>query len=433
MLIIDSAMAIVAPFVLVALLNVNLLAVPALFLVLLAVTVWDYSRRLSPVSISEREQFGAMNSQLEEGISGIQIIKSNAQEGLEKDRFQAQARKYRDLYVRQGVIQAKYFPMLAFAFCWTLAFVHGLWLWNEKVISIGEFVAFMGLMSAFRFPTFISLFSFVLVQMGLASAARILSLVTEETELDENAAGVARIISGSVVFSDVAFRYDGKTALDSVSFTVNPGETIAIVGKTGSGKTTLVRLLNRIYDVTGGSIRIDGVDVRDWSMENLRQQIASIEQDIFLFSKSIAENIAFCCPGIAREKIEEVARQACAHDFIMEFAQGYDTVIGERGVTLSGGQRQRIAIARAFLKDPKILIMDDSTSAIDSKTEDEIQRAMKRISKNRTTFIITHRLSQIRWASRILVLDKGRLAAFGAHNELLKTSPEYGRIFNRDI
>jgi ATP-binding cassette subfamily B protein len=432
MLIIDSSMAIVAPFALVATLDWRLLLVPGIFLVLLFLTVGDYTRRLTPVSAGEREQFGLMNSELEEGISGVEIIKSNAQEKSEWEKFVEQARRYRDLYIKQGIVQSKYFPMLAFTVCLVLAFLHGLFLYGQGIITLAQFVGFIGLMNAFRFPTFISLFSFQLVQMGIAGARRILHLLNAETELDENAAGAARRIEGAVEFRDVGFVYEAKPVLADVSFQVAPGETIAIVGKTGSGKTTLTRLLNRIYDATTGSIKVDGIDVREWSMMSLRSQIASIEQDVFLFSRTIRENISFGSPGVGQDRIEEVAKAACAHDFIMEFADGYETVIGERGVTLSGGQKQRIAIARAFLTDPRILILDDSTSAIDSKTEDEIQKAMRHISRRRTTFIITHRLSQIRWASRILVLDGGRVKAFGAHEELLRASPEYARIFVRN-
>jgi len=203
------------------------------------------------------------------------------------------------------------------------------------------------------------------------------------------------------------------------------------VGQTGSGKTTLTRLINRIFDVDAGRVLVDGVDVREWSLESLRSQISSIEQDVFLFSRSLGENIAFGCAGATQEQVEEAARQAQAHEFITSFSDGYETEVGERGVTLSGGQRQRIAIARAFLTAPRILILDDSTSAIDSATEDQIQRAMRRISSERTTFLITHRLSQIRWADRILVLRRGELAAQGSHEELMAHSPDYRSIFAR--
>ena len=257
-------------------------------------------------------------------------------------------------------------------------------------------------------------------------------MINTETELDENEAGVARPIQGEVVFENVSFGYDGtKPALKNISFTARPGETIAIVGETGSGKTTLTQLINRIFDTDGGRVLVDGVDVRDWSLESLRSQISTIEQDVFLFSRTLAENIAFGCADASQEAIEQAAREAQAHEFITSFSDGYDTEIGERGVTLSGGQRQRIAIARAFLTNPRILILDDSTSAIDSATEDQIQRAMRRISRQRTTFLITHRLSQIRWADRILVLRRGELVDQGTHAELLERSPDYQRIFAR--
>jgi ATP-binding cassette subfamily B protein len=289
----------------------------------------------------------------------------------------------------------------------------------------------MGLMSVFRFTTFISIFSFNLVQLGVASAERILFLINTETELDENEAGVAHPIQGEVVFENVSFSYNGTPVLKNVSFTAPPGETIAIVGQTGSGKTTLTRLINRIFDTDNGRVLVDGVDVRDWSLESLRSQISTIEQDVFLFSRTLAENIAFGCADASQAEIEQAAQEAQAHEFIDSFHDGYGTEIGERGVTLSGGQRQRIAIARAFLTNPRILILDDSTSAIDSATEDQIQRAMRRISRQRTTFLITHRLSQIRWADRILVLRHGELVDQGTHEELLARSADYRRIFAR--
>jgi ATP-binding cassette subfamily B protein len=436
MLIVDSAMAIVVPIGLIAQLNWRLLLAPLIFVILWALTVADYNRRLRPVSLVQREQFGEMNAGLAEAIAGIEVVKANAQERREWLKFARDARQFRDIFVRQGKIQALYWPMLVFAFCWAGGFLHAMLLWRAQGITLGQIVAFIGLMGTLRFPTFISIFSFNLVQLGVAGARRILELMNTETELDENEAGVARPIEGQVVFENVDFSYDGKPVLTDVAFTARPGETIAIVGQTGSGKTTLTRLINRIFDAGSGRVLVDGVDVRDWRMESLRSQISTIEQDVFLFSRTLAENIAFGCADADQEAIEEAARAAQAHDFITSFPEGYDTEIGERGVTLSGGQRQRIAIARAFLTDPRILILDDSTSAIDSATEDQIQRAMRRISKGRpdaprTTFIITHRLSQIRWADRILVLRRGRLVDQGTHDDLMARSEDYRRIFAR--
>ena len=431
MLIIDSLMALVVPIIMIGRLKFELLLMPAIFVVLLAVTVYDYNRRLAPVSLARREQFGKMNAGLAEAIAGIQVVKANAQERHERKRFGQDAGLFRDYFVKQGEIQARYLPMLAFIVIHAAGFLHALLLWRAGIITLGQAVTFMGLLGTLRFPTFISIFSFNLAQLGVASAERILELINTETELDENETGVARPIRGEVRFENVSFGYDGEPVLQDISFTARPGETIAIVGQTGSGKTTLTRLINRIFDVEGGRVLVDGVDVRDWSLQSLRSQISTIEQDVFLFSRSLADNIAFGCAEADGQAIEEAARQAQAHEFITGFGQGYETEIGERGVTLSGGQRQRIAIARAFLTDPRILILDDSTSAIDSATEDNIQRAMRRISRRRTTFIITHRLSQIRWADRILVLRRGELVDQGRHEELLQRSEDYRRIFAR--
>jgi len=431
MLIVDSVMAIIVPVVLIGQLEWQLLLVPLIFVVLWAVTVADYNRRLKPVSMAQREQFGKMNAGLAETIAGIEVVKANAQERRAWEKFTRDARQFRDYFVEQGEIQARYLPMLMFTLCWAGGFLHALLLWQADTISVGQVIAYIGLMGALRFPTFISIFTFNLVQLGVASAKRILELINTETELDENEAGVASPIRGEVVFEDVGFSYNGKPVLKDISFTALPGETIAIVGQTGSGKTTLTQLINRIFDADSGRVLVDSVDVRDWSMESLRSQISTIEQDVFLFSRTLAENIAFGCVDADQAQIERAAHEAQAHEFITSFSDGYATEVGERGVTLSGGQRQRIAIARAFLTNPRILILDDSTSAIDSATEDQIQRAMRRISRERTTFIITHRLSQIRWADRILVLRRGELVDQGTHEELMERSVDYRRIFAR--
>jgi ATP-binding cassette subfamily B protein len=431
MLITDSVMNTIIPIVLIGSIHPSLLIVPLTFVVALVVTLIDYSRRLSPVTLAMRDQFGVMNAGLAEAIAGIEVVKANVRERYEWDKFTHNARMYRNLFVRQGEIQALYLPMLVHAIAWAAGFFHALLLWRAGLLTLGQVVAFLGLMGGLRFPTFISLFSFDLVQLGIASAGRILALINARSDLDENPRGVSRRIRGEVAFEGVGFNHEGREVLHGLSFVARAGETIAIVGQTGSGKTTLTRLINRIYDVDDGRVIVDGVDVRAWSMDSLRSQISTIEQDVFLFSRTIAENIAFGLASATAQDIERAAREAQAHEFIMSFADGYQTMVGERGVTLSGGQRQRIAIARAFLTDPRILILDDSTSAIDSATEDEIQRAMHRISRDRTTFLITHRLSQIRWADRILVLHRGELTDQGRHEELLERSADYRRIFAR--
>ena len=431
MLLVDGFMGILAPIILIASLRLELLLVPAIFLILFIITVSDYARQLNPVSLGLREQFGTMNAGLAESISGIEVVKGNAQEQQEMQSFATNAGHYRDFFVQQGVIQARYLPLLVYSVCLGGSFFHAMWLWQAGALTLGEVVTFMGLFGILRFPTFISIFSFNLVQLGVASARRILELINDETNLDENESGHHATIQGQVTFEDVRFGYDEQPILENISFATEPGQTVAIVGQTGSGKTTLTRLINRIFDAENGRILIDGRDVREWSLESLRSQISTIEQDIFLFSRTLAENIAFGVPDASQADIETAAKEAQAHDFIMGFNEGYETEVGERGVTLSGGQRQRIAIARAFLTNPRILVLDDSTSAIDSATEDQIQQAMRRISRQRTTFLITHRLSQIRWADKILVLNNGRLTDQGTHEELLERSPAYQRIFAR--
>ena len=430
-LIIDSVLALVVPVIMIGLIHPSLLLVPLVFTGLLTITIIDYNRRLKPVSIAQREQFGILNAGLTEAVAGIEVVKANVRERYEWNKFTGNARLFRDYFVRQGLIQARYLPMLMFSLCWGAGFFHALTLWRQGAVTLGNVVAFMGLFGTLRFTTFISIFTFNLVQLGIASADRILHMIKTETELDQNQEGVSRPIRGEVSFEKVNFNYNGTPVLKDISFRALPGETVAIVGLTGSGKTTLTRLINRIFDVSSGQVTVDGIDVRDWSLESLRSQISTIEQDIFLFSRTLKENISFGHAEATQEAVEKAAREAQAHDFISTFPDGYETMIGERGVALSGGQRQRIAIARAFLTNPRILILDDSTSAIDSATEDQIQRAMRRISKERTTFIITHRLSQIRWADRILVLRRGELVDQGTHDELMAHSPDYRRIFTR--
>jgi ATP-binding cassette subfamily B protein len=371
-----------------------------------------------------------MNTHLSEALDGVETVKGAAQEDPEVGRFETNARRLRNNTVRQGDVEARFVPLLLFYITLAIGLVHAILLFRMGILNTGDVVAYFGLLLLLDFPTWTSIWAYSQISSGLAGARRILELINRENDLDQNTIGCSQIMRGEIEFSHVTFAYPtGEPVLQDISFTVKPGQTVAIVGQTGTGKTTLMKLVNRTYDASAGKILVDGVDVRDWNLASLRSQISIIEQDIFLFSRSIADNIAFGKPAATRFQVEAAARSAQVDDFIHEFEKGYDTVIGERGVTLSGGQRQRLAIARAFLTDPRILILDDSTSAIDSATEDKIQRAIAAAAKGRTTLIITHRLSQIRWADLIVVLRKGRIAAIGDHDKLMKTSDAYARIF----
>lgn len=408
----------------------SLVITPVLFMAAYFIALAFYLKNLSPVSDEVRASFGQMNTHLSESLDGVETVKGAAQENAEVEKFIFNAKRVREAFVRQGDMEARFVAFLLYGIAIAAGLTHALILFRNGLLNTGEVIAYFGLLRMLDFPTFTSTWAYTQVSMGLAGARRILELINRQNDLDQNAAGYSGTMRGEIEFRDVTFAYpDGCAVLANVSFKVKPGQTVAIVGQTGAGKTSLVKLVNRTYDVTGGQILIDGIDVRNWNLAALRSQISMIEQDIFLFSRSISKNIAFGKPGATQDVIEAAAQAAQAHDFIQTFNQSYQTVIGERGVTLSGGQRQRLALARAFLTDPRILILDDSTSAIDSATEDKIQRAIFAAAKGRTTLLITHRLSQIRWADLIIVLRKGKVAAMGSHDDLMKTSEAYSRIF----
>jgi len=435
-LVVGSLMFLIMPFIFAPQYHPSLVLAPALYTVSYFIALWHYLRTLSPVTDEVRSTFGTMNTHLSEALDGVEIMKGAAQENAEIGRFVTNAQRVRNAFVRQGDLEARFLPNLLLGMTYTIGLVHALFLFRAGLVTTGGVVAYFGLLLMLSFPTFASTFAYTQVSLGLSSARRILELINRETNLDQNAEGYTGVMRGEIEFRDVSFTYpdpehgtEGECVLEDISFKVKPGQTVALVGQTGAGKTTLVRLINRTYDVNGGQVLVDGVDVREWNLASLRSQISMIEQDIFLFSRSISENIAFGKPGAGQGEVEAAAESAQAHDFIQSFDEGYETVIGERGVTLSGGQRQRLALARAFLTDPHILILDDSTSAIDSATEDRIQRAIANAARGRTTFLITHRLSQIRWADLIVVLRKGSIAAIGNHDELMRTSEAYSRIF----
>lgn len=430
-LVIGSANFLLMPVILAPRYHPSLIITPSLFVIAYALALWQYLHELNPITSAVREAFGNLNSRLAEALDGIETVKGAAQEDVEVNLFKFNARRFRNLFVKQGNIEARFLPLLLLGLAEAGALLQALLLYNQGLIEVGDVIGYFGLIQLFGFPTFVSLFAYSQVSTGMSSARRILELINRETDLDQNRQGFIGNLAGAIEFRNVSFAYEdsGDEVIENANFLVKPGQTVAIVGQTGSGKTTLAKLVNRTYEVSAGNVFVDGVDVKDWNLESLRGQISVIEQDIFLFSRTIAENIAFGKRDAKKEEIIKAAQAAQADEFIRSFDSGYETVIGERGVTLSGGQRQRLALARAFLTNPGILILDDSTSAIDSATEDKIQRAIYAAAKGRTTLIITHRLSQIRWADIILVMRQGNIDAIGSHEELMKSSDTYRRIF----
>lgn len=432
-MLIGSGMFLVLPvFAVPLLVHPSAIVIPALFLILYAVAQFFYIRALNPISQEVRASFGRMNADLAETLDGLQVVKGSAQESAEIAHFNKLADQVRNAVVAQGRTEARYWPVLLLGLANVGSFVHGAYLYQQGLIDIGGIVTYVGQIALFGFPVFSSLRSFSQLTLGYASARRILDIINAETDLDQNTKGYESPIKGEIRFENVDFGYlPGQKVLHDISFNIRPGKTVAIVGQTGAGKTTITKLINRTYDIDAGRVLVDGVDVRDWNLSSLRSQISIIEQDIFLFSRSVADNIRFGRSEASIEEVIEAAKKAQAHEFISDFPEGYDTIIGQRGVTLSGGQRQRLAIARAFLTNPPVLVLDDSTSAIDSATEDRIQKAIWAAAQGRTTILITHRLSQIRWADHIVVIKQGRVAAQGTHDQLLETSDAYRRIFAR--
>ncbi|MHA2323896.1 MAG: ABC transporter ATP-binding protein [Promethearchaeota archaeon] len=405
--------------------------IPVIFVFSFLYSLKTYVTKLTPLFRSRQAEFANMNAILNESLDGIEVIKSMAQEKQSIEKYRSSAIIFRDLSIKGGYIQARYYPRLLIAIAITLGLTHGFILNYFGVFSVAEIIIFLGLLTTLRNTIDSSLYSFYFIKAASIGAERLIETMLCESEISNPSNPIRQDIEGGIVFDNISFSYPGTTnyVLRNVSFEASPGQTVAIVGTTGSGKTTLTKLISRLYDINEGRILIDNVDIRKYSLNSLREQIAYIEQDVFLFSKSAFENIAFGRESFTKDEIINAAKEAQAHDFITELPDQYEAEVGERGVQLSGGERQRIAIARAFLSDPKILVLDDASSAIDAQTEEKIQKAISKILRGRTTLLITHRLSQIRWADLIIVLKKGQIVAKGSHKELLRSSEEYRKIF----
>ena len=389
---------------------------------------------IRPVFSEIREQQAALNTATQENITGVRVVKAFAREDYEIEKFEKENRLNLDKNVKSAHIWAKYFPVMDFisGFCSVAVLWYGGRMVAQGIITLGTLVAFNSYLWMLIMPMRMLGWVINIMERAVTSGQRVFeildtgSIVTEKENPYQPGT-----VHGHVTFENVSLHYKDQLALVDIGLDAPAGKTVAIMGTTGAGKTTIINALNRFYDVSRGRVLVDGVDVRDWKLNALRGNIGIVMQDVFLFSATIEENIMYGNPNATREEVIRAAKVADAHDFIMEMPQGYETIVGERGTGLSGGQKQRIAIARAIIKNPKILIMDDCTSAVDMETEFKIQQALKDIMEGRTTFIVAHRISSVKDADEIILLDEGRIIERGTHQQLLNRKGEYYNIYSQ--
>lgn len=397
---------------------------------------YRYNKIVRPKFYEIRTQFGKLTSIIQQNITGSAVVKAFNAEELEIKRFAEKNEEYLRMNINVAKVRAKYMSALIFivGVSALLVFWAGGILTIQGVITLGTLIAFYGYVIQLVMPARFLGFLVSFYSQAMAAGERILEILNEKPAVVEKPDAIELPpIKGNIKFENVSFKYGDKWILKNVSFEIPAGKTVVILGTTGAGKSTILKLIPRFYDVTEGRILIDGYDIRDVKLESLRKQIGIVPQDIFLFSGTIRENIAYGKPDATEEEIIRAAKLANIHDFIVSLPDKYDTIIGERGVTLSGGQRQRVAIARAILTDPRILILDDATSSVDVKTEYEIQKALEQVLKGRTSIIVTQRMSVVKKADMIIVLDKGRVVGIGTHDELYQKNPVYTKIFDAQL
>jgi len=404
------------------------IAPPVLFL------VKKFKINIRPAHLKVRDQFAVLNTKVSENIEGNRVVKAFVREGYEIDKFEVENDKYKDVAVNNADVRVKYTPWIE-ALCGILPVIlilFGGYLVIKGEMTIGQLVTFNGLMWAFTQP--INMFGMLVdnIQNFSASAERLFELhntTSDKLKGQENAICPKEPVNGEVEFRNVSFKYNEIDVLKNINFKIEKGMTVGILGPTGSGKSTIANLLCRFYDVSDGQILIDGKDVREYNLQYLRKNVGITMQEAFLFSDTVEGNIAFGNPDATMEEVEKAAELARVKEFIGDLTDGYDTIVGERGVGLSGGQKQRIALARLFLANPKIMILDDTTSAVDNETEEKIRESIKIMSEGHTTFIISHRVSSFQNADVILVLKDGEIVQMGNHNKLVKEDGYYRDVF----
>ncbi len=414
-----------------------------LALVVLAVTpfivalAYRYSHVAHPTLRDVQQKLADVATVAEENIVGVHVVKAFAQEPAEEEKFRGRNEALFGQTIRANRQRATYVPLLSFVplLAQAAVLLVGARMVAHGSLSVGSFVSFNLYLALLVMPLRSLGMWIGQAQRATASGERIFQVLDEPEEVADKPAAVELPAGdGEILFEDVSFSYlPGRPVLEHVELALEAGTTLALIGHTGSGKTTLASLVPRFYDVESGRVLVDGVDVRDVTLASLRREIGVIPQDPFLFSTTVRENIAFGRPEMTDAEVERVARLAQAHEFVERLPQGYDTVIGERGITLSGGQRQRVAIARALAVDPRILILDDATASVDATTEAQIRAGLREVMSGRTTLIIAHRLSTIALADEVVVVDDGRIAARGTHDELFETSSVYREIYEHGL
>ena len=415
-----------------------LLTIP--FLGLYIYFVLRYRKHLLPYSKASLTKHADVAVSLQESLNSVQVAKSFCAEEVEYSKFRKAVQAFRDNRLGEIRIQARFYPLLTLYAAIGVSVVFGTILVRNNGMSVGELTAVLLLLIALIHPTQMIFWATRDMIRGFGASERLFSIISigEVEHLPTIATNYSNIFKGEIEFQNVSFTYPNGNpknpqVLKNLNFKIEPNQTVALVGPTGCGKTTLAKLLLRLYDPQEGTILLDGKPIQEYPLEMIRQQVSLVEQDIYLFSQTIEENIKFGFPEATKEDVIEVAKLANAHHFINDFENGYDSIVGERGMTLSGGEKQRIAIARAFLTDPDVLILDDSMSAIDSETEERIGKAIKNILKDRTNLIITHRLHSIRTSDLILVMKNGEIVAQGEHDDLIESSEDYRKVFGKQL
>ncbi len=399
---------------------------------------YRYANTVEPVRRARSEIMEHLTSVAQGVFGGIEVVRAFGAEDKEKEKFQEVSSQYAEVVAKEGRLAAFYLPALILVFMTATAFFYGAYAVLVGALSVGTLTSILGLLIAMEFLNFQLPRMLLMLRGGYVNAQRIIEILNWEDPLvepEEDAADINWL--GDIEFDHVSFSYSHNGgepqhyALRDFTITIPGGSRVALIGGPGGGKSTILKLLLRLYDPTKGTIKIDGVDLRNICTKTIRNAVGLVEQDIFLFRGTVRDNIAFGRKGATEEEIIEAAKRAQAHEFIMQLPEAYDTVIGERGMTLSGGQRQRIAIARAILQDPKILLLDDSVSAVDAETEYHLRKALGEIMRGRTSITVTQRLRTLLESDLIIIVDRGRLIASGSHSELIKESEAYRKIFER--